>query len=77
LYLESLNKKKPELLAKGPDFVGNVLIDATAKIGTGCKIGPNVTIGPGVVVGDGVRLSKCVLLKECHIKNASFFSFFF
>ena len=71
LYLDSILRKEPARLAKGANIVGNVLIDATARIGQGCKIGPDVTIGPGVIIDDGVRLSKCVLLRESHIKNVS------
>lgn len=56
LYLKSLNQNSPEKLHKGPDIVGNVLIDPTARIGSGCQIGPNVTIGPGVVIEDGKLL---------------------
>ena len=69
LYLKSISHKDASVLKSGSDIIGNVLIDPTAKIGSGCKIGPDVTIGPGVVVGDNVRLSKCVLLKDCHIKD--------
>lgn len=54
LYLKSLRQKSPELLYSGPSVEGNVLVDPTAKIGTGCKIGPNVTIGPGVIIEDGI-----------------------
>lgn len=55
LYLTSLKQKKSPLLTTNPDMgiVGNVLIDATAKIGVGCRIGPNVTIGPDVIIEDG------------------------
>lgn len=41
------------MLYNGPGVVGNVLVDPTAKIGSGCRIGPNVTIGPDVVIEDG------------------------
>ena len=72
LYLASLTKRKSKLLtATSEPFVhgGNVLIDASAKIGKNCKIGPNVTIGPNVVVGDGVRLQRCVLLSNVKVKD--------
>lgn len=39
LYLDSLAKKEPARLAKGPWVTGNVLVDPTAKIGEGCKVG--------------------------------------
>ncbi|OMJ24508.1 Mannose-1-phosphate guanyltransferase [Smittium culicis] len=76
LYLSNLAKTAPELLTNPStnSFVngGNVLIDPSAKIGSGCKIGPNVTIGPNVVVGDGVRLSRCVIMEDVVIKNYAF-----
>ncbi|TPX30408.1 hypothetical protein SmJEL517_g06020 [Synchytrium microbalum] len=71
LYLTSLNKKQPQLLATGPHIVGHVLIDPSAKIGKDCKIGPNVTIGPNVVVGDGVRLARTVVLESSVVKDHS------
>ncbi|PVU90932.1 hypothetical protein BB559_004367 [Furculomyces boomerangus] len=76
LYLSSLAKKQPELLASpvDNDFVngGNVLVHPTAVIGNGCKIGPNVSIGPNVIIGDGVRLEKCVIMEDVQIKSYSF-----
>ncbi|KAI8911691.1 nucleotide-diphospho-sugar transferase [Gorgonomyces haynaldii] len=69
LYLESLRKKTPQLLASGSHISGNVLIDETAKIGNLCKIGPNVVIGPGVIVGDGVRLANAVIMRGAHCKD--------
>lgn len=53
LYLTSLKQRSPEKLYDGPGVVGNVLVDPSAKIGSGCRIGPNVTIGPDVVIEDG------------------------
>ncbi|KAJ2908773.1 mannose-1-phosphate guanyltransferase, partial [Coemansia aciculifera] len=44
LYLSSVAKRNPELLAPASEeYVhgGNVLVDPTARIGKGCKIGPN------------------------------------
>jgi mannose-1-phosphate guanylyltransferase len=69
LYLSSLNKTKPEKLAKEKSFIGNVLIDPSAKIGDDCKIGPNVVIGPNVIIGDGVRLQKCVIMESVLVKD--------
>lgn len=71
LYLTSLRQKQPELLRNGADIVGNVLIDASAKLGNNCKIGPNVTIGPDVVIEDGVCIKRCTVLKGAHIKSHS------
>lgn len=67
LHLQSLMKRKPELLAKGDHVQGAVIIDETATVGTGCSIGPDVSIGPGCVIGDGVRLSNCVIMKGCKV----------
>lgn len=53
LYLTSLRQKNSDKLYEGACVVGNVIIDPTATIGTGCRIGPNVTIGPDVVIEDG------------------------
>ncbi|KJE93259.1 mannose-1-phosphate guanyltransferase beta [Capsaspora owczarzaki ATCC 30864] len=69
LYLESMRAKNPSMLAKGDNFVGNVLVDPSAKIGTGCKIGPNVVIGPNVIIEDGVRLAKATILNGSRIKS--------
>lgn len=71
MYLQSLRLKQPEWLHSGPGFVGNVLVDPTAKIGTNCSIGPNVTIGAGVVVEDGVRIKRCTVLKGSRIRSHS------
>ncbi|KAJ2756536.1 mannose-1-phosphate guanyltransferase [Coemansia pectinata] len=72
LYLSSVAKRNPELLAPASEeYVngGNVLVDPSARIGKGCKIGPNVTIGPNVVIGDGVRLQRCVLMEATQVKD--------
>ncbi|BFZ09102.1 hypothetical protein BsWGS_12141 [Bradybaena similaris] len=71
MYLTSLKQKQPEKLHQGPDIVGNVLIDPSAKIGNNCRIGPNVTIGPNVVIEDGVCIKRCTVLREAHIKSHS------
>lgn len=71
LYLKSLRQKSADLLYNGPGTVGNVLVDPTAKIGTGCQIGPDVTIGPGVVVEDGVCIKRCTILRNTVIKSHS------
>ncbi|KAA0190938.1 hypothetical protein HAZT_HAZT005603 [Hyalella azteca] len=68
LYLSSCDES---LLAKGPGIVGNVLMDPTAKIGTGCRIGPNVSIGPGVVIQDGVCIKRCTIMKDSTIRSHS------
>ena len=68
LYLASLEKKNPSMLPRGDQYVGNNLIDPTAKIGKNCLIGPNVTIGAGVVIEDGVRISNSAVLESATIR---------
>ena len=63
LHLDALRIHKPAELAVGAHFRGNVLVDPSAKIGSGCLIGPDVCLGPGCVIGDGVRLSNAVIMK--------------
>lgn len=70
-YLNHLKHKKPSELQQGHHIVGNVLVDATAKIGKNCRIGPNVVIGPNVIIEDGVCIKKCTLLKGSHVKSHS------
>lgn len=74
LYLNSLRNKKAQLLASGPEFVGNVLVDPSAKIGNGCKIGPDVVIGPNCEIHDGVRLVSTTLLPGAVVKSHSWIS---
>lgn len=69
LHLGSLRRKGGAELTEGPGIEGNVLIDPSAKIGTGCKIGPNVAIGKDCVIGDGVRIRDAVLLHRVTIKD--------
>lgn len=64
LILESYRTKSPEILSSGDNIVGNVLIDASAKISPTAVIGPNVTIGPDCVVEEGARLKNVVMLKN-------------
>jgi mannose-1-phosphate guanylyltransferase len=68
LHLQSLMKRKPELLATGEHIQGAVIIDETATVGSGCSIGPDVSIGPGCIIGDGVRLANCVIMKGCTVR---------
>ncbi|XP_063797521.1 mannose-1-phosphate guanyltransferase beta [Pseudophryne corroboree] len=69
MYLQSVRQRHPERLHSGPGFVGNVLVDPTAKIGENCCIGPNVTIGAGVTVEDGVRIKRCTVMKSSRIHS--------
>lgn len=63
LYLNAQREKSSPALAEGSAFVGNVLVDPSAKIGANCRIGPNVTIGPNVVIEDGVCIKRSTVLK--------------
>ena len=47
LILNSYAKHNPDLLRRGRNIIGNVLIDETAVIDENAVIGPNVIIGPG------------------------------
>lgn len=69
LYLTSLAQREPTALYKNPCIVGNVLVDPSAKIGSGCRIGPNVTIGPDVVIEDGVSIKRTTILTGATIKS--------
>lgn len=66
-----MNINSKESLASGSAYVKNVLVDPTAKVGSGCMIGPDVSIGPGCVIEDGVRLSNCVIMRGVHVKKHS------
>lgn len=68
-YLRYYSKSKPELLTKGPNLIGPVIIDPTAIIDPSAKIGPNVFIGPKTVVGAGVRISNSIILSNVTIKS--------
>ncbi|KAI9193166.1 nucleotide-diphospho-sugar transferase [Polychytrium aggregatum] len=74
LYLTSISQNNASALAHGPNFVGSVLIDPTAKIGENCKIGPNVVIGPGVTIGNGVRLNRSVVMRGSVVKDNAWVS---
>ena len=69
LHLNSLRIHHPQELCCGTGFRGNVLKDATAKIGENCEIGPDVCIGEGCVIGNGVRLRNCVVMKGVRVGN--------
>jgi mannose-1-phosphate guanylyltransferase len=47
---------------EGPIIIGDVLIDATAKVHPTAKIGPNVAIGANAVIGAGVRVANSIVL---------------
>lgn len=66
LYLQFLREHRPAELSATPG-VGNVLLDASARVGAGCKLGPDVVVGPGCVIEDGVRLARCTLLEGVRV----------
>uniref|UniRef100_A0A8C4ZQL4 mannose-1-phosphate guanylyltransferase n=2 Tax=Gadus morhua TaxID=8049 RepID=A0A8C4ZQL4_GADMO len=71
MYLQSVRQRAPDRLCTGPGFIGNVLVDPSARIGENCSIGPNVTLGAGVVVEDGVRVRRCTVLKGARLRSHS------
>ncbi|MGH0156087.1 UNVERIFIED_CONTAM: hypothetical protein FKN15_074753 [Acipenser sinensis] len=71
MYLQCERQQSPERLRTGPGFLGNVLVDPTARIGQNCTLGPNVTIGAGVVLEDGVRIKRCTVLKGASVRSHS------
>lgn len=68
-YLKYYAKSQPELLTKGPNIVGPVIIDPTAQIDPTAKIGPNVFIGPKTIISAGVRVSNSIVLSNVQIKE--------
>lgn len=69
LHLNHIKEAEESKLAKGDCFVGNCVVDETAKIGTNCRIGPDVVIGPGVTIGTGVRLRRCAIFANATLKD--------
>lgn len=74
LKLNSIRNSKSNELAVGDQFVGNVLVHHTARIGAGCRIGPDVVIGPNCVVEDGVRLASSTLLPGSTVRSHAYVS---
>jgi len=71
LYLDYLREHRPhELADRGgvtDGIVGNVVLDESARVGSGCKLGPDVVVGSGCVIDDGVRLANCILLENVKV----------
>ena len=75
LKLNSMrNNDKVQHLATGDQYVGNVLVHPSAKIGVGCRIGPDVVIGQDCVVEDGVRLASTTLLPGSVVRSHAYVS---
>ncbi|VDM35830.1 unnamed protein product [Hydatigera taeniaeformis] len=71
MYLEHLRNKGCLEHRDLPDFIGNVLIHPSVKIGIHCVIGPNVTLGPDVCIGDGVRIQDSAVLSGAKVRSHS------
>ncbi|KAF2070589.1 hypothetical protein CYY_008094 [Polysphondylium violaceum] len=69
LYLNHYAKTKPEILKKGDNIIGNVIIDPSAEVDPTAIIGPDVYIGPNVKVGKGVRIIHSIVLDSTIIKD--------
>eukprot|EP00871_Galdieria_phlegrea_P003532 jgi/Galph1/417/GphlegSOOS_G5151.1 len=74
LFLNNMKNKESQYLQYGPEFIGNVLVDPSAKIGSNCRLGPDVVIGKDCTVEDGVRLIRTTLLPGTRIKSHSWIS---
>ncbi|KAJ4964725.1 hypothetical protein NE237_016574 [Protea cynaroides] len=71
LYLDHERRNPPQELSRGPNIIGNVLIDRSTKVGEGCIIGPDVVVGPHCVVESGVRLLSCTLMRGVRVKSSA------
>lgn len=71
LFLGWTKETNCPILAEGKGIVGNVLIDASAKIGNNCTIGPDVCIGPNVIIDDDVTIMRCTILSGSHLRSRS------
>jgi mannose-1-phosphate guanylyltransferase len=81
LYLSSVAKQTPAKLSSGAQFIGNVLVDPSVKIGENCRIGRicdfcliivayNFTLGPNVVLGPGVIIGDGVRLQRAVVMES-------
>ncbi|VUZ53774.1 unnamed protein product [Hymenolepis diminuta] len=71
MYLEYLRVNGNLEHRDYPNFLGNVLIHPSVKIGPECVIGPDVTLGPGVCIEDGVRIQDSAILSGATIRSHS------
>lgn len=71
LYLDSPKSNKTDTSDNDGTYVGNVLVDPSAKIGNNCRIGPNVVIGPNCVIEDGVCIKRCTVLANSRVQSHS------
>ena len=59
--MDSIRGKQYGRISCRKNDVGNVLVDATAKVADSAVLGPNVVVGPGVEVGEGARIKNSIL----------------
>ena len=67
LYLKAQEEKKSDLLAKGDNIKGNVIVHPTAKIHPDAEIGPNVVIGADCVIGPATRIHNSTIMKKTKV----------
>eukprot|EP00457_Paulinella_chromatophora_P005850 gb/GEZN01005867.1/.p1 GENE.gb/GEZN01005867.1/~~gb/GEZN01005867.1/.p1 ORF type:complete len:378 (+),score=43.76 gb/GEZN01005867.1/:22-1155(+) len=78
LHLKALASHSPGDLAKeskstgGYKLIGNVTVDASAKIASGAVIGPDVVIGPNVEIGAGARVKQSTLFKGVKVGASAY-----
>lgn len=68
-YMLFYSETRPNILTKGSNIVGHVIIDPSAQVDESSKIGPNVYIGPNTVVGKGVRIHNSIVMGNVHISD--------
>lgn len=71
-HLQFLRKTDSQALADTTadvTIVGNVMIDASAKVGKGSVLGPDVVIGPKCVIGEGVRVLNTTVMSGSKIAS--------
>jgi mannose-1-phosphate guanylyltransferase len=71
-YLQFLKNHNSEMLSKGDNIIGNVMIHPSAKVDPGSVMGPNVVIGENCTVERGVRISDTCVMSKTLIKSHSF-----
>jgi mannose-1-phosphate guanylyltransferase len=62
LFLKSQREKGGDLLASGPNIIGNVWIHASAVVDPTAVLGPNVVIAANCTVGPGCKIYDTTVL---------------